>query len=87
MSVISKSIFFKLTKSLNRLSCQYIIVQFEIVTCSLLGELIKVTIKMNEADIGMMASVNTNKLSLLKLKSFNLWFTENTLNVFMEIDV
>ena len=42
---------------------------------------------MNEADIGMMASVNTNKLSLLKLKSFNLWFTENTLNVFMEIDV
>ena len=52
-----------------------------------LGEAINITVNMNGTDIGMMASTNTNKLSLLKLKSSDSWITENTLNILMEVDI
>lgn len=51
------------------------------------GEAINITVNINGVDIGMMASSSSNTLSLLKLKSVNRWITENTINVFMEVDI
>jgi hypothetical protein len=52
-----------------------------------MGENTTITVNMNGVDIGMMASADTNVLSLLKLKSVDRWFTENTVNVLMEVEI
>ncbi len=51
------------------------------------GKGISIIANMNGADVGAVASNDTNTLALLKHKSTNYWFTENTLNVYMEVDV
>ncbi len=52
-----------------------------------LGKNLKIEVHMNGVDVGMTAFNQTNTLALLKLRKSDRWFTENTINVLMEIDV
>jgi len=54
---------------------------------SSLGKDINIEVKMNGIDVGMKASNDTNTLALLKLKKSDRWFSENTVNVLMEIEI